>query len=75
MRSAMHIVDPVPWPVIDAHFQDAMTDAFAIAGIPHFHATNAAGNARGRIGIPEAAQPARELLRLTHLGHGDVCSP
>ena len=56
-------------PIVDAHFEDAMTDASGVAGIPHFHAANAADNARGRIGIPDTAQPARKLLRLTHLDH------
>ena len=46
-----------------------MIDASGVAGIPHLHAANAADNARDRIGIPETVQPARKLLRLTHLDH------
>ena len=53
----MHVVDPVSRPIVDAHFQDALTNASAVAGIPHLHATNAAGNACDGIGIPEVAQP------------------
>ena len=75
MCSAMHVVDPISRPIIYAHFQDALTDAFGVAGIPHLHATDAAGNARDGIGIPEAAQPARKTLRLTHLDHENDCSP
>src|SRR5947207_3412568 len=67
--SAMHIVNPVARTIVDAHFEDAVTDASRVAGIPHLHAANAADNARDRIGIPETVQPARKLLRLTHLGH------
>ena len=71
----MHIVDAVTRPVVDSHFEDAVTDASGVAGIPHLHAANAADNARDRIGIPEPVQPARKLLRLTHLDYQDECSP
>src|SRR5947207_9579381 len=67
--SAMHIVDSVTRPIVDAHFEDAVTDASGVAGISHLHAANAAGNARDCIGIPETVQPARKLLRLTHVHH------
>ena len=49
-----------------------MTDAFGVARIPHLHAANKADNARDRIGVPETVQPARKLLRLTHLDHEDA---
>ena len=65
----MHVVNPVTRPVVDAHLEDAMTNASGVAGIPHFHATNAANNVRDRIGIPETAQLVRKLFRLTHLDH------
>jgi hypothetical protein len=65
----MHVVNAVTRPVVDTHFQNAVTDAPGIAGIPHLQAANAAHNARDRIGIPETAQPAREFRRLTHLNH------
>jgi hypothetical protein len=64
------IVNPVSRPIVDTHFQDAPTDASAVAGVPHLYAANATDNARDRVGIPEPVQPARKLLRLTHLGHG-----
>src|SRR5258708_21279047 len=67
--SAMHMVDPLSRPMVDTHFQDAPTDASGIAGISRLHVANAADNARDRIGVPEAAQPARKLRRLAHLDH------
>lgn len=48
------IVNPVSRPIVDTHFQDAPTDASAVAGVPHLYAANATDNARDRIGIPEA---------------------
>lgn len=68
----MHIVDPVTRPVIDAHFQNSLTDTSGVAGISHLHAANATGNARDRIGIAETVQLARKLFRLTHLDHEDM---
>jgi hypothetical protein len=47
----MHIVDAVSRPLVDAHFEDALTDASGVAGIPHLHAAHAADNARDGIGI------------------------
>ena len=65
----MHIVNPVTRAVVDAHFEDTVTDTSGVAGISLLHAANAADNARDRIGIPEPVQPARKLVSLTHLGH------
>ena len=68
----MRVVDPVSRPIVDAHFQNALTNASAVAGISYLHATNAAGNACDGIGIPEAAELARKLISLTYLGHESV---
>jgi hypothetical protein len=59
----MHVVDSVSRPIVDAHFQDALTNASDVAGIPAMRAT---------AGIPEAVQPARKLVSLTHLDHEGV---
>jgi hypothetical protein len=75
MCSARHVVDSISRPIIYAQFQDALTDASAVAWISHLHATDPAGNAGDGVGIPEAAQPVRKFIRLTHLDHKHDSSP
>jgi hypothetical protein len=55
--------------MVDAHFQDAPTDASGVAGISLFQAANAADHACGGIGISETVQPGGKFPRLTHLDH------
>jgi hypothetical protein len=57
LRTAMHIVDPVSRPVVDAHFLDALTNASSVAGIPHLHAANATNNATALAFLRRCSQP------------------
>jgi len=56
MYSAVHVVDLVSRPIVDAHFHYALTNTSAVAGIPHFHSTNAASDVRDGVGIPKTPQ-------------------
>jgi hypothetical protein len=51
------------------HFHYAAAYALGVPRISLLHAANAGNYARDSIGIPETAQPGRELLRLAHLDH------
>jgi hypothetical protein len=43
--AALHEIDPIPWPAIDAHFRNASADGLDVAGAAECQAIDASFNA------------------------------
>jgi hypothetical protein len=62
-RTALHEVDAITGPVLNAKFADAFTDGLHVTRIAKGETTDASGDSGFGVRIAESCQPAREGLR------------
>jgi hypothetical protein len=68
-RAALHVIDAIPWSVLDAQLADSSADGPHVPGIAKREPPHASCNLRLGRGIAERAKPCREKFRLANLNH------
>jgi hypothetical protein len=70
--AVLHQIDPIPGPVVNAQFWDALTNGRDISGIAECGSVDPCEDFRFGTGIVEPLEPASELVGLTNFSH--ICS-
>src|SRR4051812_26669679 len=60
-RSALYIVDPISWTIVDPHLHDTAADAFRITKIPLLNATNPGDDTCDSVVVFQTPQPVGEF--------------
>ena len=65
----MHVIDAVTGAIVDPYLHQTSTEAPAVSKVSLLHSTNAGNDTRNCVGIPQTAEPTREIRSLANFYH------